>query len=109
MLDFTKLSGNSKAGGVEQSIATSRYVLFVDSIRSSQNTDCMFDSADMMQLVEEAVEGCWIGHRARTSAASANEIGSLYSPPRADPTGKKKHVEVVVEVGERLEVRRKYL
>ncbi|KZV74683.1 hypothetical protein PENSPDRAFT_662313 [Peniophora sp. CONT] len=83
VLDFTKLSGNSKAGGVEQSIATTR--------------------ADMMQLVEEAVEGCWIGHRARTSAASANEIGSLYSPPRADGNGKKKHVEVVVEVGSRLE------
>ena len=32
-----------------------------------------------MQLVEEAVEGCWIGYRARLPASS--EIGSVYAPP----------------------------
>lgn len=33
-----------------------------------------------MQLVEEATEGCWIGHRARM--ATSGEIGSVYSPPK---------------------------
>ena len=52
-----------------------------------------------MQLVEEAVEGCWIGHRARLPASS--EIGTVYAPP---PSGSQfaitRHpVEVVVEIG----------
>lgn len=34
-----------------------------------------------MQLVEEATEGCWIGHRARMFTS---EIGSVYSPPKPD-------------------------
>ena len=34
-----------------------------------------------MQLVEEATEGCWIGHRARMFTS---EIGSVYSPPKQD-------------------------
>jgi hypothetical protein len=58
-----------------------------------------------MQLVEEAVEGCWIGHSARTSAMDDSGIGSLYSPPRQDSLGKKQHIEIVVEVGDRPEVR----
>lgn len=33
-----------------------------------------------MQLVEEATDGCWIGHRARMSV-QASEIGSVYAPP----------------------------
>ena len=32
-----------------------------------------------MQLVEEAVEGCWIGFRSRLPASS--EIGTVYAPP----------------------------
>ncbi|KAI0032527.1 hypothetical protein K488DRAFT_49715 [Vararia minispora EC-137] len=83
VLDFTKLSGNSKAGGVEHSIGPSR--------------------ADLMLLVEEAVEGCWIGHRARTSALNDSVIGSLYSPPRQDRQGNLQHVEIIVEIGERTE------
>ncbi|KAI0316421.1 hypothetical protein OF83DRAFT_1127068 [Amylostereum chailletii] len=84
VLDFTKLSGNSKSGGVEHAIGASK--------------------VDLMQLVEEAVEGCWIGHRARTSALNESEIGSFYSPPRQDKLGKvKKHVEIIVEIGERKE------
>lgn len=35
-----------------------------------------------MHLVEEAVEGCWIGHKARTDS----EIGSVYAPPRERST-----------------------
>ncbi|KAH8100919.1 Fph type histidine kinase [Cristinia sonorae] len=59
VLDFTKLSGNVKAGGVENAIHRSK--------------------VDLMQLVEEATEGCWIGHRARMFTS---EIGSVYSPPK---------------------------
>lgn len=62
---------------------------------------------DLMQLIEEAVEGCWIGHRARMSALNDSEIGSLYSPPKQDRVGTKtpsKHVEIVVDIGERDEV-----
>ncbi|OBZ72215.1 Hybrid signal transduction histidine kinase J [Grifola frondosa] len=80
VLDFTKLSGNAKSGGVEHTIQLSK--------------------VDLMQLVEEATEGCWIGHRARMFTS---EIGSVYSPPKQDrqavvlpnPT---KHVETVIDI-----------
>lgn len=53
-----------------------------------------------MELVEEAVDGCWIGHRARTVTV----IGSVYSPPTEDSdsgsTYPPEHlVETVVDVG----------
>ncbi|PIL35743.1 hypothetical protein GSI_02473 [Ganoderma sinense ZZ0214-1] len=80
VLDFTKLSGNAKAGGVENVIHLSR--------------------VNLMQLVEEATEGCWIGHRARMFTS---EIGSVYSPPRHQHTAsipnRNKHVETVIDVG----------
>ena len=53
-----------------------------------------------MQLVEEAVEGCWIGHRARLPASS--EIGSVFAPPSlATPSlaFARTSVETVIEVG----------
>lgn len=63
-----------------------------------------------MQLVEEATEGCWIGHRARMFTS---EIGSVYSPPdrqpyqpaAAQPTETPKHVETVIDIGHNKEVR----
>ncbi|KAI0360052.1 hypothetical protein OH77DRAFT_1394215 [Trametes cingulata] len=82
VLDFTKLSGNAKAGGVENVIHLSR--------------------VNLMQLVEEATEGCWIGHRARMFTS---EIGSVYSPPKQDRSSSvalpapNKHVETVIDVG----------
>lgn len=64
-------------------------------------------SVDLMQLVEEAVDGCWIGHRARTSIDDSG-IGSVYSPPKVDPGSpvatRRKHVETVVDIGYRSEV-----
>lgn len=54
-----------------------------------------------MQLVEEATEGCWIGHRARMFTS---EIGSVYSPPKQDrhaivvPSATQ-HVETVIDIG----------
>ncbi|KAJ6570210.1 hypothetical protein DFH09DRAFT_917594, partial [Mycena vulgaris] len=80
VLDFTKLSGNSKAGGVENVIVPTR--------------------VDLMQLVEEAVDGCWIGHRARTAIMGDTGIGSVYSPPKEESSGAAKQlVETVVEIG----------
>jgi hypothetical protein len=59
---------------------------------------------DVLQLMEEAVEGSWIGHRARLfTRQQESEIGSLYAPPRQDGSGKKL-VEVVIEIGDREEV-----
>lgn len=74
---------------------------------------------DLMQLVEEATEGCWIGHRARMFTS---EIGSVYSPPKPpDPSRqasnstiaaaaaavvpKKKFVETVIDIGHMPSVR----
>lgn len=58
-----------------------------------------------MQLVEEATEGCWIGHRARMFTS---EIGSVYSPPKPDRPGQAltatpqnsipQHVETVIDI-----------
>ncbi|KAG9127245.1 His Kinase A domain containing protein [Ceratobasidium sp. 392] len=76
VLDFTKLSGNR-----EHTIPRSK--------------------TNLLTLVEETVEGCWIGARAR----AISEIGSVYSPPRGlpgtaaapKPVGKR-HVETVVDI-----------
>ncbi|GLB40521.1 putative protein with domain present in phytochromes and cGMP-specific phosphodiesterases [Lyophyllum shimeji] len=87
VLDFTKLSGNSKGGGVENVIITSK--------------------VDLMQLVEEAVDGCWIGHRARSAIMGDSGIGSVYSPPKEDqgsPVATRHlSVETVIDVGYRPE------
>ena len=60
---------------------------------------------DLAQLVEEATEGCWIGHRARHSS----EIGSVYSPrddedAAAQNIRLRSHVETVVDIGYRSQV-----
>ncbi|KAF8591093.1 hypothetical protein K439DRAFT_1656912 [Ramaria rubella] len=82
VLDFTKLSGSTKAGGAEAVIRPAR--------------------VDLAQLVEEATEGCWIGHRARHSS----EIGSVYSPRNdEDATAQnvrlRSNVETAVDIGYR--------
>lgn len=63
---------------------------------------------DLMQLVEEAIDGCWIGHRARTAMGDSG-IGSVYAPPSEDHgsafTTRRKHVETVVDIGYRPEVK----
>ncbi|KAF8802541.1 hypothetical protein BYT27DRAFT_7341419 [Phlegmacium glaucopus] len=86
VLDFTKLSGNSKSGGVENVIVRTQ--------------------VDLMQLVEEAIDGCWIGHRARTAMGDSG-IGSVYAPPNEDHGSafatRRKHVETVVDIGYRPE------
>ncbi|CEL55441.1 DNA polymerase delta small subunit OS=Arabidopsis thaliana GN=POLD2 PE=2 SV=2 [Rhizoctonia solani AG-1 IB] len=79
VLDFTKLSGNR-----EHTIPRSK--------------------TNLLTLVEDTVEGCWIGARAR----AVSEIGSVYSPPRALPgtnaasqTSGGRHVETIVDVAYR--------
>ncbi|KAG9315261.1 Fph type histidine kinase [Chiua virens] len=59
VLDFTKLSGNMKSGGVDNVITRTR--------------------VDLEQLVEEAIDGSWIGYCARNSS-KGSEIGSVYAP-----------------------------
>jgi signal transduction histidine kinase len=107
VLDFTKLSGNSKAGGVEHVIRTTKYAvhpIHCCTLLSSRNFFPLISRIDVLQLVEEAVEGSWIGHRARMfSRQQESEIGTLYAPPRQDGSGKKL-VEIVIEIGDRDEV-----
>jgi len=109
VLDFTKLSGNSKAGGVENVIVPTKY-----SFSSCSNIIFYLhlfffcDSVDLMQLVEEAVDGCWVGHRARSGNTPDSGIGSVYSPPKQEdgvtvPTWKIP-VETVIDIGFRAEV-----
>jgi hypothetical protein len=57
-----------------------------------------------MQLIEEAVEGCWVGFRARAAhQASGTDIGTVYSPP--NKVVNHQHVETVVDIALRREVR----
>ncbi|RXW24263.1 hypothetical protein EST38_g1595 [Candolleomyces aberdarensis] len=87
VLDFTKLSGNSKAGGVENVIVPTM--------------------TDLSQLIEDAVDGSWIGHRARTAIMGNSGIGSVYSPPSddqahdADASQPVYHVETIIDIGYR--------
>lgn len=107
VLDFTKLSGNSKAGGVEHVIRTTTCALHYccsSLYLTIFTTFPLISRIDVLQLIEEAVEGSWIGHRARMlSQQQESEIGSLYAPPRQDGSGKKL-VEIVIEIGDREEV-----
>ncbi|KAF8606662.1 hypothetical protein BDV93DRAFT_553820 [Ceratobasidium sp. AG-I] len=78
VLDFTKLSGNR-----EHTIPRSK--------------------TNLLTLVEDTVEGCWIGARAR----AVSEIGSVYSPPRGLPgtasskPASERHVETLVDISHR--------
>lgn len=56
-----------------------------------------------MQLIEEAVEGCWVGFRARTAnQITGTEIGTVYSPP--NKAVNIHHVETVIDISLRREV-----
>ncbi|KAG6334055.1 hypothetical protein ID866_5029 [Astraeus odoratus] len=88
VLDFTKLSGNVKSGGIDNIITRSR--------------------VDLEQLVEEAIDGSWIGYCARTSALRVSEIGSVYAPMLDQRTSSvmtapasAQNVEIVVDIDRR--------
>ena len=82
-------------------------VLFHSTFVSRSDSCVHVFRVDLMQLVEEAIDGCWIGHRART-AMGDNGIGSVYAPPNEDHgstlTSPRKYVETVVNIGYRREV-----
>jgi len=65
---------------------------------------------NLTHLVEEAIDGCWIGHRARTDLQDSG-IGSVYSPPgdgfklKSNSPTSKKRVESVIDIGYRESVR----
>ena len=99
VLDFTKLSGNARAGGVENVVQHSRSVY--RDVRNRVHIFISYFRVDLMQLLEDATEGCWIGHRARMFTS---EIGSVYSPPKSDKNSvvspqPAKFVETVLDVG----------
>ncbi|KAH7911347.1 Fph type histidine kinase [Hygrophoropsis aurantiaca] len=88
VLDFTKLSGNVKSGGVDNVILRSQ--------------------VDLEQLVEEAIDGSWIGYCARTSSMRESEIGTVYAPALEERNAsvvtapvESRHVEVVVDIEHR--------
>ena len=59
----------------------------------------------LFRSVEDAVDGCWIGYRARSAVTGGdNGIGSVYSPPKDDKGSpvaatRKRHVETIVDIG----------
>jgi hypothetical protein len=68
---------------------------------------CHILRVDLMQLVEEAIDGGWIGHLARMSAQNS-EIGSVYSPPTIQQQSNNTSqavsgcgVETIIEIGHR--------
>jgi hypothetical protein len=63
---------------------------------------------DLEQLVEEAIDGSWIGYCARTSAIRESEIGSVYAPAMEQRSSSvmaapasSKHVEIIVDIDRR--------
>lgn len=66
---------------------------------------------NLAKLVEETVEGCWIGQRAK-SLHTADDIGSFYSPPTATSHSSLRRgsnsvmplVETVIDIGLREKV-----
>jgi hypothetical protein len=58
---------------------------------------------DLMHLIEEATDGCFVGYRARTSESA---IGSVYSPPKDEMARAKarNHVETIIDIGHRKQV-----
>lgn len=88
VLDFTKLSGS---GG------------------SSREGSIKPAKVNLANLVEQTVEGVWIGQRARLYLGDS-DIGSFYAPPAATMSSHDRvarvakdmsHVETVVDIGHR--------
>ncbi|WVF71252.1 hypothetical protein IAT40_006054 [Kwoniella sp. CBS 6097] len=88
VLDFTKLSGSG----------------------SAKSNSGKLGKVNLAALVEQTVEGCWIGQRARFFMGDA-DIGSFYAPPttsglvpksqRAQVGEKLAHVETVIDIDQR--------
>ncbi|KAL1411557.1 hypothetical protein Q8F55_002519 [Vanrija albida] len=61
VLDFTKLSGTTKNG------ATTRQIKFT--------------TVNLAEVIEQTVESCWMGQRARAMQVGDADLGSFYAPP----------------------------
>ncbi|WVR06967.1 hypothetical protein IAU60_004003 [Kwoniella sp. DSM 27419] len=89
VLDFTKLSGGQQNG---------------------KSASVKLGKVNLASLVEQTVEGCWIGQRARFFMGDS-DIGSFYAPPsagglvpksqRASVGEKLAHVETVIDIDQR--------
>ncbi|WWC89244.1 uncharacterized protein L201_004163 [Kwoniella dendrophila CBS 6074] len=89
VLDFTKLSGSASG---------------------KSTSGGRLGKVNLAALVEQTVEGCWIGQRARFFMGDA-DIGSFYAPPttsglvpksqRASVGEKLAHVETVIDIDQR--------
>ncbi|CDU22128.1 uncharacterized protein SPSC_00758 [Sporisorium scitamineum] len=66
VLDFTKLSGNTRQGQCSIQIKT---------------------KCDMVKLVQEVCESSWIGQMARQVENASSGIGSVYAPPASSGSG----------------------
>jgi len=66
VLDFTKLSGNSRSA----------------SARQNEKTRC-----DLVKLIQEVCESSWIGSIAKTLENKHSGIGSVYAPPQGHDDG----------------------
>lgn len=104
VLDFTKLSGNMKSGGVDNVITRTGYVIW--NLAELKFTP-QLSRVDLEQLVEEAIDGSWIGYCARNSSRGS-EIGSVYAPnsnQRASSVmttpASSQSVEIVVDIDHR--------
>lgn len=86
VLDFTKLSGSAK--------------------RKSQGV-IKHAKVNLAAMIEQTVESCWIGQRARAFSGES-DIGSFYAPPpsslipisqRGNMVEQLSHVETIVDIG----------
>lgn len=88
VLDFTKLSGATKNG------ATTRQI--------------KFSTVNLAQVIEQTVESCWMGQRARAMQVGDSDLGSFYAPPplsllpydqRVNISRNLSGVETVIDIG----------
>ncbi|EJD49061.1 hypothetical protein AURDEDRAFT_112771 [Auricularia subglabra TFB-10046 SS5] len=56
------------------------------------------EHVDLVQLTEMAVEGCWLGFRARTSSTGGTDIQRVYSSADRPQARTSPHVETVIDI-----------
>lgn len=93
-----------KSGGVDNVITRTGYVIW--NLAELKFTP-QLSRVDLEQLVEEAIDGSWIGYCARNSSRGS-EIGSVYAPnsnQRASSVmttpASSQSVEIVVDIDHR--------
>ncbi|TXT08917.1 hypothetical protein VHUM_02391 [Vanrija humicola] len=88
VLDFTKLSGTTKNANTARPIKAS--------------------TVNLAQVIEQTVESCWMGQRARAMQVGDSDLGSFYAPPplsllpydqRVNISRNLSGVETVIDIG----------